>query len=102
MVSRAGANTLYELSYLGIPAIFIPISWSADNEQTKNSKMLEKLGCALILPESTLSPKRFLNAVLFMSDNLDTFSKKTREAREMTKTNGLLIFVDEIFKLVNA
>ena len=102
VVSRAGANTLYELSYLGIPAIFIPISWSANNEQTKNAKMLEKLGCALILLESSLSPKRFLNAVFFMNDNLDTFRKKTKKAKEMIKTNGLLIFVDEIFKLVNA
>lgn len=39
-VSRAGASTLWELTALGIPALFIPFPYAAANHQYYNAKYL--------------------------------------------------------------
>src|SRR5690606_16159125 len=45
-VGRSGANTVYELGALGIPALFIPIPWVTHNEQELNAQILVNLGQA--------------------------------------------------------
>src|SRR3990172_8276750 len=51
VVGRSGANTVVETMALGIPAVYIPLPISANNEQTKNAKIMEGLGAAVILPQ---------------------------------------------------
>lgn len=47
-VSRAGASTLWELTALGIPTLFIPFPYAAANHQYHNAKyLLEKKLCFL-------------------------------------------------------
>lgn len=60
VISRAGAHTVYELATLGKPAILIPISWSVNDEQTKNAKILQKYDLVEILPENQLSGQKLL------------------------------------------
>src|SRR5690606_172717 len=57
-VGRSGANTVYELGALGIPAILIPIPWVTHNEQELNAEILVKIGQAKILPEGELTPEK--------------------------------------------
>ncbi|KOU62706.1 UDP-diphospho-muramoylpentapeptide beta-N-acetylglucosaminyltransferase [Streptomyces sp. IGB124] len=49
VVSRSGAGTLAELTALGKPAVFIPLSTSAGNEQAHNARHLADAGAALAL-----------------------------------------------------
>jgi len=59
-VGRAGANTVYEMGILKIPAIFIPIPWVTHNEQEKNAQTLKTLGLAEVLPEGELIPENLV------------------------------------------
>lgn len=51
-VCRAGASTVCELELLGLPAIFIPYPYAAENHQEKNARALvEKKAAEMIIDE---------------------------------------------------
>ena len=57
VVSRAGAHIIYELAYLGIPAVLIPIPQSSHSEQNANARILISSGQAVLLEQKDLSPE---------------------------------------------
>lgn len=63
VISRAGANTVYELAALRKKSILIPLWASSHGEQEKNARLLEDLGLAEILTEGELSPERLVEFV---------------------------------------
>ncbi|OGY24217.1 MAG: hypothetical protein A2Y57_03130 [Candidatus Woykebacteria bacterium RBG_13_40_7b] len=97
VVGRSGANTVSELAFLGIPAIFIPLSWG--EEQKLNAKLLENLGLAAILPQRELTPKRLLGALDFLIENLDKFNSKSKEAKKLVRKDSTRVLVQEVIKL---
>ena len=44
VISRAGASTIFELSYFRRPAIFYPIPYAAGGHQWKNAAYVEAIG----------------------------------------------------------
>jgi len=63
-VSRAGANTVAELMYLGIPSILVPLPDSAGGEQQKNARILEKTGLGRVINQDDLTSERLLGAIM--------------------------------------
>lgn len=55
VISRSGANTVFELIYLSKPSILIPLPWSANGEQRKHAEYLNKLGVAEIFDQNDQS-----------------------------------------------
>lgn len=51
-VARAGAITMSELFYFGIPTIFVPFPYATDNHQMKNAKSAVEAGAAMIVQEN--------------------------------------------------
>ncbi|MEK7415240.1 MAG: glycosyltransferase, partial [Planctomycetota bacterium] len=56
-VTRAGATTVAELCAAGIPAIYIPLPWAADDHQTANAQAIAAVGGALVLAQATTRPE---------------------------------------------
>ena len=84
-VSRAGALTISELAIYGIPTLFIPYPYAADQHQLKNAKFLASIGAALYAEQPKVT-KQFLaetvERLLFdtilrntLSENFLKFSK---------------------------
>lgn len=48
VLSRAGANTLFELAYVGKPNVLVPLT-SAHTHQVKNALYFEKMGASIVL-----------------------------------------------------
>jgi len=48
ILSRSGANTVYEILFKGIPAIFMPLPWAAQDEQMENAQIATQTGLAQI------------------------------------------------------
>jgi UDP-N-acetylglucosamine--N-acetylmuramyl-(pentapeptide) pyrophosphoryl-undecaprenol N-acetylglucosamine transferase len=64
VVSRAGANTLYELLALGKPSLLIPLSRRVSRgDQIENAAYAEARGFAHVLAEEDLSPAALLEAI---------------------------------------
>lgn len=63
IISRSGANTVFEILYLKKYSILIPLPWSAENEQFENAKFLEKLELATVLNQNRLKPNLLLASI---------------------------------------
>lgn len=51
MVSRSGANSLAEISYLGLPAILIPLVAGSRGDQIRNAEVFAEENLAVVLDE---------------------------------------------------
>lgn len=73
-ISRAGANTVYEIATFGIPAILIPLPWSGMGEQQANAEFLERLGLAKIIDQERLD-SRLSEVIRYMLEHSHEFKK---------------------------
>jgi UDP-N-acetylglucosamine--N-acetylmuramyl-(pentapeptide) pyrophosphoryl-undecaprenol N-acetylglucosamine transferase len=55
VVARAGAMTVAELTACGKPAVLIPLPSAIYDHQTRNAKVMEAAGAAVLLPQSALT-----------------------------------------------
>ena len=62
-ISRAGANTIYELIIFSVPSILIPLPHSAAQEQLDNATWLAKHGGAQVLLQSAVTEESVSNLI---------------------------------------
>ncbi|MGI9325720.1 MAG: UDP-N-acetylglucosamine--N-acetylmuramyl-(pentapeptide) pyrophosphoryl-undecaprenol N-acetylglucosamine transferase [Pseudomonadales bacterium] len=64
VVSRAGANTLFELLALAKPNLLVPLTLAASRgDQIENAQYAKAAGYSQVLPEEALSPESLLAAL---------------------------------------
>lgn len=100
-VSRAGANTLLELSYFGIPTLLIPLPFVTGDEQTVNANFFAKLGLAKILKQEDLSGKSLVLFLNQMSKQLGDLRRVAANAKKSVLLNGDKRLALEILKLTS-
>lgn len=88
VISRAGANTLTELAFLGKPAIVIPFEPLYKDEQNKNAKFFENLGLVKILPQNKLTSESLLKNIRSCLNDLDSLKKSAKRARNVSMPNA--------------
>ena len=69
VISRAGASTIEELTYIGLPAIFIPLPSAADNHQYYNAKLLEDKKTGWCLEQNNISAGKLADKILDLISN---------------------------------
>lgn len=79
VVSRAGVNTLTELTYLGKTALVIPIPHLYQDEQNKNAKYFKKLGLVRILPQNELNSETLFKNIESCLNDLNHLSKQAKK-----------------------
>lgn len=99
VVSRGGANTLLEMTYLGIPTIIIPLPFSLKQEQTKNARFFENVGLGEVLLQSKLSGKSLLELIEKMLNQKDEYKKKAKNAKDVVVLNAAKKLTQEILIL---
>lgn len=57
VLCRAGAMTLSELTWMGVPAVLVPYPYAADNHQEYNAQSLVRRGAAVMLLNHELQTK---------------------------------------------
>ncbi len=80
IIARAGATTIAEISYLGLPSILIPSPNVAANHQYKNALALFEADAAELIADEEAPEKLFLKIDELLSDNkrLETLSKNIK------------------------
>lgn len=99
IVSRAGANIVTEIAYLGKPAILIPLPWSGGGEQEKNAQKLAQTGLAEIILQKDLTGEKLLETVNKIDMSYKTYMSYMTEARKLVSPNAAEKIVEEIKKL---
>lgn len=84
VVSRAGANAIYEFLALRKPMLLIPLPREASRgDQILNAASFQTHGFASVLPEEELTPDSFLKAVLHLYENRNAYvDHMNREERQ--------------------
>ncbi|QQG43423.1 MAG: UDP-N-acetylglucosamine--N-acetylmuramyl-(pentapeptide) pyrophosphoryl-undecaprenol N-acetylglucosamine transferase [Candidatus Daviesbacteria bacterium] len=83
VITRAGANTLLELAYLGKPALTIPIPYLYQDEQTKNAEFFQKLGLCQIIWQKEASGEVLEETIKKSLKNLASLTKSAQVAKEV-------------------
>ncbi len=88
VISRAGANIVYELAALGKPALLIPIPWVSHDEQMKNAQILVDAGSAVILEEKDLTPATLILRSNRVLENLEKFRAGGKQAQKLVRLDA--------------
>jgi len=67
VISRAGATTVAEVSVLGLPAIFVPYPYAADDHQRANAESLVRRDAAVMILQHDLTGERLAHEIKKMS-----------------------------------
>lgn len=101
IISRAGANTLDEIAYLGKPVILVPIPWSSGGEQQKNAQKLFDLGMAEIIHQDKLNGQTLLDVIKKISDNYDFYFENGKKGKAIVSPDAAKEIVEELTKIVD-
>lgn len=96
VVGRAGANTFFELIYLKKPAIFIPLPWSANQEQLKQASIFQQAGTGEVFNQFDNSQK-LLELIEKLIKNHDSYKKNFNNLTVIYEKNAAKNIVSEIF-----
>lgn len=83
-ITRAGANTLFELALFGIPAVVVPYPY-AGGHQAENAVYFEKHDALLTHPESSLTPEWLCQKIRDFQKSPDL---RARLSRNLNKLAG--------------
>jgi UDP-N-acetylglucosamine--N-acetylmuramyl-(pentapeptide) pyrophosphoryl-undecaprenol N-acetylglucosamine transferase len=100
VISRAGASTIAELSYIGFPAIFIPLPSASENHQFYNAKALEDSGAGWCFEQDKISPEKLADKILLLIKNRDILVRASYELLKR-KNDGSKILSDTIEAVIN-
>lgn len=100
IICRAGATTIAEISRLGIPTVFIPLSTSAAGHQTGNAQMLAEVGAAEMILENEVND-RFIKVIDNLLKDKKKREKMGEKAKIFSKPGAAERIVSDIFKEIN-
>ena len=96
IISRAGANVIFELLALKKPNILIPLSAkSSRGDQILNARSFEKSGFSLVIEEENLKEDLLIERLNYLIKNRDTYVKNMNSSK---LNNSVSIIVDLIKK----
>ena len=86
-ITRAGATSLAEISFLNKPFIAIPLPTAKDNHQMKNAKFYEKAGCCWVIDQNDLNKTKLLKILLDILEKKSDFQNKIANLEKLNYKN---------------
>ncbi|MBA7482758.1 UDP-N-acetylglucosamine--N-acetylmuramyl-(pentapeptide) pyrophosphoryl-undecaprenol N-acetylglucosamine transferase [subsurface metagenome] len=99
VVSRAGAMTLAELTYLGRPSVLVPLPTAAADHQTLNAQVLVKKKAARLVSQSELSRGTLEKQVERLIKNPDWLEAMGKRAQSLAQPDAAETIVKHILEL---
>ncbi len=88
VISRAGANSLFEIAAAQKPVIIIPLPSAANNHQVKNAEFFKQCGAAKILLEEDLTSAKFQETILKLLQNQNRKKMLAKNIALLTPLNS--------------
>ncbi len=100
VVCRAGANTIAEITEVGIPAILIPYPYATDNHQYWNANELARVGGGIIIKQEDLDTERIVGLISNLLVNEDRLNNMRKSNRSINKPFSGTRVVDKICQVL--
>lgn len=101
VISRAGANSLFELATMSKPAIVVPYPYASANHQIKNAQFFARLGTIKMLLEGEDFDDNLWHAIENLMSDMETRAEMGRKIHEIYlqgARDAAQIIVKEILK----
>jgi UDP-N-acetylglucosamine--N-acetylmuramyl-(pentapeptide) pyrophosphoryl-undecaprenol N-acetylglucosamine transferase len=96
VVSRAGANALYEILALGKPHILIPLSTEASRgDQIQNARYFQELGTSIVIQDKALNMETLLAALHELESNSSDINNKIKALNIKSATEQIMDIIEE-------
>jgi UDP-N-acetylglucosamine--N-acetylmuramyl-(pentapeptide) pyrophosphoryl-undecaprenol N-acetylglucosamine transferase len=99
VVGRAGAGTVSELGYVGLPSILIPLPGTWGDEQRKNARILGNAGAAVVLEQSETTSESLGNEIIALAGDPERRQAMAQAARGTSRPDAASRLVDELLRL---
>ena len=99
-ITRAGATTLAELSFLNVPFITVPLPTSKDNHQLENAKFYQENGCSWNI-EQNFFEQNIENTLKDILEKKSEYMEKKENLKKLNKRNTWINVNQKILKVIN-
>jgi UDP-N-acetylglucosamine--N-acetylmuramyl-(pentapeptide) pyrophosphoryl-undecaprenol N-acetylglucosamine transferase len=99
VLSRAGANTLAEISAVGLPAIFVPYPHSVDRHQELNARAFLNAGAAEMIINGDLTGDTLAERIIALSHDRAALDRMSAGSRRMGSPDAAEKVVNILFEL---
>ena len=91
IISRSGANTVWEIASLAKPAILIPLPISASGEQSKNAQLLKDAKSAIVLNQKEADFNAIYNAISKIENSYSIYEQNAQKLQHTLPQNSASI-----------
>ena len=84
VIGRAGATTIAELNFFGLPSILIPYPFAAENHQYLNANYLAERGAAVLREESSLNGEKLAREIKALSGDRQKLNLMAKNSQQLS------------------
>jgi UDP-N-acetylglucosamine--N-acetylmuramyl-(pentapeptide) pyrophosphoryl-undecaprenol N-acetylglucosamine transferase len=99
VVGRAGAGTVSELGFLGLPAVLMPLPGTWGDEQRKNARVLSAVGGAVVLEQADTDAQRLGDEIIAILQDPPRRRKMAEGAKSTSRPDAAARLVEELLSL---
>lgn len=101
-IARSGAASLTELSYFGLPSVLIPYPFAADDHQTANARIFERVGASVLLQERDASGGNLAQHISSLLDTPGRLAAMSQHSRELAPARAAEQVADTVLNFCEA
>lgn len=101
VIGRSGANTIAEVTALGLASILVPYPYAADDHQRANAEWLVKEGGAAMILDSECTGERLAKELRTMIEDNGRMATMAARAADVGRPDAAKKIVEECLKIVN-
>jgi len=100
-ITRAGASSLAELVYLGVPFIAIPFPHSKDNHQFHNANFYKNNHCCWLLEQKNINKNELFDLIMHIIANYKDLEQKKVAMQKISYQNTWNNINQKLLKIIN-
>ncbi len=85
VLCRAGASTIFELAYYGLPSLLVPFPYATADHQTFNARVLEQAGAGRLLVEKELTAEKLFGHIQELFGDAELRQQMATAAKKMAR-----------------
>ena len=99
IISRAGAGSISEIAFWGLPSIIIPIPENVSNDQRENAFAYARASAAVVIEQKNLTPRLFLSEINGLMKDGAKKEKLSVNAKKFARADAAKKIAGEIIDL---